>query len=97
MYTAEVPGVLPTSYKETHCDYVWYTAYNDEGGYGYTTRMKWMETVPVDEGTNTIMLTGLRRGTSYRVGFRKSGAPCEDIPYERLVTRGKCDACHAEI
>ena len=48
------------------------------------------KSVPVDEGTDTVLLTGLQRSTTYRVGFYKLGAPNENIPYVKLITRGKC-------
>ena len=53
-------------------------------------QQEWDKSVDVAMGSDTVTLTGLRKGTRYRVGFWKTGASNFNISYVILKTRGNC-------
>ena len=86
MYVKGWSGIFPVHYEDTDCNKLWYK-YNDT--YIWLIPLNWTETLLIENGTDTVTLKGLEKSTSYRVGFHKSGAPCNNIPYEIFSTRGE--------
>ena len=83
-----------TKFTATHRDHLIYeerVEYDDRDGlWSIQHEHPWLKSVDVDEGTDTVTLTGLQRSTTYRVGFYEKGASISNIPYKLLKTRGKC-------
>ena len=86
---SELPGgnILDrytTKFTATHRDHLIYeehVEYDDFQRAIIQHEHPWLKSVDVDEGTDTVALTGLQRSTTYRVGFYEKGASISNIPY----------------
>ena len=87
-------------FKLTHRDYLTYVEQDDKyqwtdaNGQSHTgivfhREEPWLKSLAIDEGIDTVELTGLQKFRVYRVGFYETGSSEFNITYKILHTRGK--------